>query len=317
MTSIRIGISACVDGARVRFDGGQAKMPGFLKAIYKDIELVAFCPEVAAGMPVPRETVRLVDMGVDDLPVRMIGNKSSGDYTEAVASISKSYIDSLKTQNLSGYIVKSRSPSCGMQSAKIYDGSGNVLEKSDGIFTRILLEEMKIPVVEAEMLNSPVMADRFMQRVMLADAFHRLPSGHLRKQQLTDFYASYKLLLMAYSPAHYRLAGKLLGNMQGRDLQEVKEELYGIMFDGFSILSSRERQTNALMHIQGYFKKFLHGEEKQELSNVIGKYHRGVLPLSVPVTLLKHHLLKHPDRYLSAQKYFMPYSDDYGLRNHL
>ncbi len=320
MALLRIGISSCVVGGKVRFDGGQAKMPTFLKSIANDIEFVPFCPEVAAGMSVPRETVRLIgfeNAQGETQQVRMVGNKSASDYTEALTSISKSYIESLKTQKLSGYIVKSKSPSCGMQSAKLYDEAGNLIKKTEGIFTRILLEEMMIPVIEAEMLNSPEMADRFLLRVMLADAFYQLPETGLRKQDLTNFYAEYKLLLMAYSPAHYREAGKLLGDLQSRDLQAVKKELYAIMFAGFAVLSSRERHTNALMHVQGYFKKFLQSHEKKELSQVIGNYHQGKLPLSVPMTLLKHHLLIHPNAYLSQQKYFMPYSDDYGLRNHL
>jgi uncharacterized protein YbgA (DUF1722 family)/uncharacterized protein YbbK (DUF523 family) len=313
MAAIKIGISGCVAGDAVRFNGEQAKMPTFLKNMLADIELLPFCPEVAAGMSVPRETVRLV---THDSHQMLLGNRSGKDYYADVYDVSTNYIDVLRDKKLSGYILKSKSPTCGWQSAKVYDQENNVLNKQAGIFTQVLQQNFNIPVIEAEMLNSPEMADRFLHRVMLVEAFRELPEHELCKRDLTEMYARYKLLLMAYSPAHYRLAGKLLGNMAG-DLQKVKKELFNIIYDGFDCLSHRKRQTNALMHIQGYFKQFLSKDEKQELSQVIDKYYRGIFPLSVPLALLSHHLLKFPNKYLQSQRFFNPYNENYGLRNFL
>jgi uncharacterized protein YbgA (DUF1722 family)/uncharacterized protein YbbK (DUF523 family) len=313
MGKITLGISACVAGEAVRFNGGSIKMPAILKLLLEEVDIKPFCPEVAAGMLVPREPVHLVEQGGR---ARVVGSKTQTDYSQAVYAVSEAYIDVLRNEHLCGYILKSKSPSCGVQTAKIYDDKGNVLGKVNGIFSELLQRELMIPVIEVEMLNSPVLADRFLHRVMLADAFQQLPKEGITKAHLTGFYARYKLLLMAYSPQHYRMAGKLLGDMQG-ELDDIKQQLYKIMFEGFAALSSPGRQTNALMHVQGYFKRYLDGAEKQELSRVIDRYQHGKIPLSVPVTLLEHHLLKHPNQYLEMQNYFKPYSDDYGLRNHL
>jgi len=217
---------------------------------------------------------------------------------------------------LRGYILKSKSPTCGLSSAKIYKANGIPSGKGTGIFAKALQEQVHIPLIEAEMLNCSKMADKFIRLVHLSDDFYQLEQS-LSKHALTSFYARNKLSLMAYSPYHYKLAGKLLGNMNGLNLHDVKNDLYLIMFEGFNRLSSRKRQTNALMHIQGYFRKILSKVEKQELTLLINQYSQGLIPLTVPLTLIKHYLLLNPNDYLLQQSYIHNPIEDYGLRNDL
>ena len=313
MNTIPLGISACVVGQAVRYNAGQAKMPSLLKKIQDDFDFRAFCPEMAAGMGVPREPVRLVNQAGEN---RLLGTDSKKDWSQAIVEASQEQLNYLQGQQLRGYIVKSKSPSCAHGSAKQYSEKAMVEEKVDGIFTAMLVRQLPIAVVESEQLNSPLVADRFLQRVMLADDFYHLPD-ELQGRHLIDLYARYKLLIMAYSPAHYQQAGQLLANLAGRDLQQVKHQLYLILFDALDRYSSKPRQINALMHIQGYFKQYLSKPLKSELSRLLERYRDAEVPLSVPITMIQHYLLLYPDQYLASQKYLLPYSDSYGLRNYL
>lgn len=312
--SIPLGVSACVNGDPVRFNAGTVKMPPFLKNMQQDFELLPFCPEIAAGMGVPREPVRLLLDGGDK--AGLVGVNSQKDWRRDLTDASERQIQWLKGQQLRGYVVKSKSPSCGKGSAKLYNRHNFVEGKSDGIFTALLRQAILIPVVEAEQLNSPLVADRFMHQAMLADEFYRLPPD-LCASDLIDLYARYKLLIMAYSPAHYRQAGRLLADLSGCDLSQVRDSLYLVLFDALDRYSCRKRQTNALMHVQGYFKKYLPASLKQEFSRMLDSYYQAQLPLSVPMTMIKHYLLLYPNTYLESQKYLEPYPAAYGLRNHL
>lgn len=313
--TIPLGISACVNGEAVRFNAGNAKMPAFLKAMEQDFSFLPFCPEVAAGMGVPREAVRLVSSDVEP-GHRLVAVNSGQDWTGRLNETVENYVGGLSGRQLRGYVVKSKSPSCGSGSAKIYNKHRFVEGKGDGLFTRQLKQSLLIPVVEAEQLNSPLVADRFLHQVMLADEFYRLPQD-LQGRHLIDLYARYKLLIMAYSPSHYRQAGRLLANLADRDLARVRDALYLLLFDALGHYSCRKRQTNALMHVQGYFKKYLPAVLKREFGQLLDAYYKAQLPLSVPMTMIRHYLLQYPNSYLQSQKYLAPYPDDYGLRNHL
>lgn len=312
-TSIPLGISACVTGQPVRFNAGSAKMPPLLRALGDDFSLLPFCPELAAGMGVPREPVRLVN---GDGRLQLAGVNSGEDWHDRLQAVAMDHAMLAASQQLRGFVVKSKSPSCGNGSAKRYNRHGVVDGKQDGVFTTVLKQQLLIPVVEAEQLNSPLVADRFLQQVMLADDFYRLPA-ELRARDLLELYSRYKLQVMASSPSHYRMAGRLLANMAGADLAGLRDQLYLLLFDALDRYSSRERHVNALMHIQGYFKKQLPARLKQEFVRLLEAYRQAHLPLSVPITMIRHYLLLYPNDYLQSQRYLQPYPDSYGLRNHL
>lgn len=310
---ITLGISACLLGQALRYDGSQAKAPLILKQMFNDYEFLGYCPEVMAGMGTPREVVRLIDV-TDELHI--VGSKSQQDWTEQMHQATQTIISQVTKNQLRGYILKSRSPSCGLSSAKIYNSNGVAVRKGAGIFSQALQEQVYVPLIEAEMLNCSKMTEKFIRLTHLADDFFKLEQ-YLSKHALTSLYARYKLSLMAYSPIHYQAAGKLLGKMNGLNLHAVKNDLYLIMFDGFNRLSSRKRQTNALMHIQGYFRKILTATEKSELTQIIHNYSQGFVPLAVPLTLIRHYLLLHPDDYLLQQNYIAHPLEHYGLRNYV
>lgn len=292
---------------------------------------------MAAGMGVPREPVRLVNFNKDKSKpdLKLVSSNSKLDnsaeletlWTEPVLKASQSIVDTIIEKRYRGFIVKSKSPTCGLNSTKQYTPGGFVEGKTHGLFAAKLQEQVLIPVIEAEMLNSAIMADKFIRLVYLADDFFNLDekeTADTRKHSsrpLIELFADYKLSVMAASPQHYRLAGRLLGTagkcQSKADYQNLKNQLYVILFDALNRLSQRGRQTNALMHVMGYFKTKLQANEKQEMVDIIQRYNAGQLPLSVPITLLRHHLLRFPDNYLTRQTYLFPKQEHYGLHNML
>ena len=310
---IPLGISSCLNSSAVRYDASTAKVPTIVKKMAGDYAFNAFCPELIAGMGVPREPIRLVESS-DGVSVR--GSKSAEDKTAELQQAAVSIVKLVEKSQLRGFIVKSKSPSCGLSSAKIYNEEGYIQGKRAGLFTEKLQNELLIPIIEAEMLNCPRMADRFLRLVSVADAFYQMGETPDR-QQLIDTYVRFKLALMASSPEHYRMAGRLVADMKGKDLQRVKNSLYLVIFEGMNILSLRGRHANALMHLQGYFKRALTPPEKKELTLSISDYAKGGLPLTVPLTLIRHYLLLHPDSYLLQQYYIANNCEHYGLRNSL
>lgn len=332
---IHLGVSSCLQGHAVRFNGGIAKTPNRLKDMSEDFELHSFCPEMAAGMGVPREPVRLVNFNKDKTTpdLKLVGSDAKLDnnntldthWTVPVLEASQSIVDTIVEKRYRGFIVKSKSPTCGLNSTKQYTPGGFVEGKTHGLFAAKLQQQVLIPVIEAEMLNSAIMADKFIRLVHLADDFFNLDDAddsearRYSSRTLIELFANYKLSVMASSPDHYRQAGRLLGTAgkcQSReDYDKLKDQLYVILFDGLNRLSQRGRQTNALMHVMGYFKPHLQAEEKQEMVSIIHRYNAGQLPLSVPLTLLRHHLLRFPDNYLKRQTYLFPKQEHYGLQN--
>lgn len=336
---IQLGVSSCLQGHAVRFNGGIAKTPNRLREMGEDFELHSFCPEMAAGMGVPREPVRLVNFNKDKATpdLKLVGSDAKLDntidinhepntkWTTPVLEASQSIVDTIVEKRYRGFIVKSKSPTCGLNSTKQYTPGGFVEGKTSGLFAAKLQQQVLIPVIEAEMLNSAIMADKFIRLVHLADDFFKLDGIESKDNKkyssrpLIELFADYKLSVMAASPQHYRLAGRLLGTsgkcQSQADYERLKNELYVILFDGLNRLSQRGRQTNALMHVMGYFKPHLEPQEKQEMVDIIHRYNAGQLPLSVPLTLLRHHLLRFPDNYLKRQTYLFPKQEHYGLQN--
>lgn len=287
MDNIPVGIGACVSG---RHNMHNIVSPDVLSQLGQDFQLVPFCPSVVASVHAPAVNLQ---------PVHGTG------------LLSPAVLDMLQSTGLRGYIMQSGTADCGEALARCHGHHeyGRALSAE-------LRRHLLIPVIEAHQLNSPLLADRFLQQVILADDFYRLPAC-LQPGDLTELYSRYKLSIMACSPQHYRQAGRLLGNLAGRDLHYIKDTLYLLLFDALQQGSNRARHTNALMHIQGYFRKKLSRPLRTELTQILEKYRCAEVPLSVPVILIRHYLSLYPDAYLNKQKYLAPYPEHYGLRNYL
>lgn len=308
MVKLKVGISSCLMGDEVRFDGGHKKSAFCVDELNRHIELVRFCPEVGIGMPVPRPTIRLEQH--DD--VQAVVPKTGENVTSQLAAFADKV--QVKVEQLSGYILCAKSPSCGMERVKLYDPeTGHAQKAGMGIFAARLKEKNPaLPLEEDGRLNDPHLRENFVMRVYVFSQWKEM-TQKLSKHQLLQFHQRCKLLLLAHNQQRYRELGKRLGQQKTIDTAFAEQYIIDVM-EALAKPASRKNHTNVLQHIQGYFKSDLAHERREELSDIILQYHDGILPLMSPLTLIRHYLREFPKEYLEGQWYLTPYPDDLKLR---
>lgn len=311
-TEIKIGVSACVLGETVRFDGGHKSSRFVTKELGQHFQFVPVCPEVESGMPVPRPTIRLVS---NEERIALVETRdATKDHTDTMVNFSRQRVGRLQQEQLRGYVVCAKSPTCGMERVKVY--GSNMAEKSGvGLYTQELMEQMPwLPIEEDGRLNDPILKENFVTRVFCLHDFYQTMDGEPTAGKIVSFHSRYKLTLMAHHPTSYKELGKLVAKISDYSMDEFYP-LYRVgLMAAMTHRASRKNNTNVLMHIQGYFKKVLDKNEKAELCRVIDDYRVGLLPLLAPLTLLKHHLQRFPDEYLQSQKFLNPYPQELRLR---
>lgn len=311
---IPVGISQCLLGEKVRYDGGHKRSPFCTDVLSEFFDFTPVCPEAGAGLGIPRPAIRLI-RNTDGKQIKVVGVK---DVNFDVTDDLQRYTDLVlpKLDHLCGYILMQKSPSCGMERVPQYRENGSPFDtKGVGLYADKLMQAYPLlPIEEAGRLNDAVLCENFISRVY---AFQRwkLIENELSAKKLIEFYSDYKYLVMAHDNEAYHGIGKLLSFLPAEELQERGKAFIRLLMATLKKPATRKKNTNVLMHIQGYFKKQLNADERKELTEVIHQYRQGDIPLVAPLILLKHHLKKHPDAYLQRQKFLTPYPDKLRLRN--
>jgi len=311
-STIKIGISACLAGEKVRFDSGHKKSNFCMDELSKHVEYTRFCPEVAVGLPIPRPTIRQVRVGDT---IKVCRPDGTGDVGPKLTEYGKR-IATEQASQLSGFVFCAKSPSCGMERIKIYNeaGTGNTSEGVGFFAEKIMLHNPLLPCEENGRLNDMHLRENFVMRVYTYKNWQILREQPVSVHRLTQFHSQYKYLLMAHNYQAYKDLGNLLGTFDGADSESLADSYISGLMAALKRPASRKNNSNTLMHLQGYFKKVLCKVEKQELRDAIDEYREGLVPLYVPLTLVKHHLKVHPNEYLDKQVYFNPYPHDLKLR---
>ncbi|MDF2152669.1 DUF523 and DUF1722 domain-containing protein [Vibrio sp. CAU 1672] len=309
---IKVGISSCVLGEKVRFDSGHKVSNFVTKELSQFFEFVSVCPEVGMGMPVPRPTIRLIS---EAERIALVETKNpERDHTQGMLSYSAAKVDELQNEQLCGYIVCAKSPTCGMERVKVYT-KHNAAKDGVGLYTQTLMNKMPwLPVEEDGRLNDPVLKENFITRVFSLSDFYTSMGGEPSPAKIIDFHSRHKLTLMAHHPDSYRVLGRLVARVAEYELDEFFNQYRLGLMQALSHRASRKNNTNVLMHLQGYFKRSLTKEQKAELATVIHDYRVGVLPLLAPLTLIKHYLNSYPDEYLAKQSFLQPHPQEMRLR---
>lgn len=311
---IPVGISACLLGAPVRFDGGHKRFDFAVEQLAPYCHFQPVCPEMAVGLPVPRPALRLVNAG--EQGIRFCASNGSGiDITDEMLAFSDQKMASLR--HLCGFILCAKSPSCGMERVKVYYSQGkNARKRGEGLFALALKRHMPwLPLEENGRLSDPVLRENFITRVYALHELQQIWQQGLSRGALMAFHSRYKLLLLAHSQPDYRELGPFVASMAQWPTLEAFATEYRLRFMRFlSYPASRRNHTNVLMHVQGYFRPYLTSQQRQELANLIDRYRQGVQPLLAPMTLLRHYMTEYPDDYLAQQRYFDPYPEALRLR---
>jgi len=310
----RLGISACLLGDQVRFDGGHKRDPFLVEILSPHVCWVRVCPEVEVGMGTPRETLRLERR--DGRAIRMVTTRTGIDHTGAMSAWARKRLTELEREQLSGYVLKKDSPSCGMERVKVFDASGMPERTGRGIFAEALLQRFpNLPVEEEGRLSDPRLRENFIERVFAYQRLRRFFAGRWSIGGLVAFHTSHKMSLLSHSTARYQELGRLVASAAGMPRAELRGAYESRFMRTLALVADARRHTNVLMHMAGHLKKQLDGPSRQELAATIDEYRRGLVPLVVPITLLRHHARQHDTSYLLGQSYLEPHPRELMLRN--
>ena len=312
--TMKLGISECLLGERVRYDGGHALDPYLCYTIGRFVTFVPVCPEAECGLGIPREPMRLVG---DPASPRLVTTGTARDLTERMVRYARKRVADLENEELSGFIFKTRSPSSGMERVKVYNEKGAPVRKGVGIFARVFMEHFSlVPVEDEERLCDPDLRAHFIERIFILKRWRDLIAQRPKRGTIVDFHARDKLLIMSHSLKHYRELGRLVASAKDLPIHELLPRYQNQLIEALRIRSSVKKHSNVLLHILGYFKKELSGDEKQEALEIIEQYRHGYVPLIVPITLFNHFVRKYDKQYLKQQYYLNPHPLELKLRNH-
>jgi uncharacterized protein YbgA (DUF1722 family)/uncharacterized protein YbbK (DUF523 family) len=315
--TLRIGISTCLLGREVRWDGGHKRDRFLTDVLAPFVEWVPVCPEVELGLGIPREPIRLV-RGEAEGEVRLVAEKSGRDHTEAMARYAGRRVRELARLDLCGYVLKKDSPSCGMERVRLYPTRGPARREGRGAFAAVLIDALApLPVEEEGRLNDAVLRENWIERVF---AYRRLRSFFAQRFALRDlvrFHTAHKLQLMAHDEPIYRRLGRLVARAKGMAVAELRERYVAGFMEALSRRATRRRHVNVLQHATGHFRDRLDRESRAELRGLIEDYRRGHVPLVVPLTLVRHHVRALGVDYLADQVYLEPHPKELMLRNHV
>ena len=314
LTPIKIGISSCLLGNKVRYDGGHSHDRFLTQTLGLFAEYVPVCPEVECGMPTPREAVRLV--GPTENP-RLVTQKTGKDKTEQMQTWIKGRLKELAKEDLCGFIFRSKSPSSGLYRIRVYGDDGKVRKNGIGLFAKAFTDAFpRIPVEEAGRLHDPKLRENFIENIFSLQRWRTLLGQNKSLGGLVEFHTSNKLLILSHNQDIYREMGRLVAQGKNYDLNELFDRYEELLLKALKLKTTLKKNINVLHHMLGYFKKNLSGDEKDELLSVIDQYRSGYVPLIVPITLIKHYVMKYDQPWLKAQTYLNPHPFELKLRNY-
>ena len=310
---IRVGISTCLLGQKVRYDGGHKRDAYLTEVLGSWVTWVPVCPEVGIGLGIPRPTIRLEGTPGSS---RLRDPKSGLDLTESMTDYAERRVAELAAEDLDGYVLKKDSPTCGMERVRVWGDAGQPDRRGVGVYARVLMDRLPLlPVEEEGRLNDPVLRENFIQRLFSRHRWRSVVRRGLTRGRLVEFHTAHKLVLRAHNETAYRRLGRLVASAGSRP----DAELFAAYAEEFhTALRSRattKRHANVLYHAAGYLKRVLDTDGRRELTGVIEDYRNGLVPLVVPITLLRHHAHRQRIDYLLGQLYLEPHPKELMLRN--
>jgi uncharacterized protein YbgA (DUF1722 family)/uncharacterized protein YbbK (DUF523 family) len=311
---LRLGVSSCLLGEKVRFDGGHARDRFVSESLGQWFEYQPVCPEMEIGMSAPRPTIRLVD---EDRGTRLVAPSTGEDFTERMLAYSERRVAELQAHDLDGFILKKSSPSCGMERIRIYRDGMPGRRNNSGLFAGVLMERWPgLPVEEEGRLNDPHLRENFIERVFARNRWRTLAAKGITRRRLIEFHTAHKLLIRAHNETAYRRLGRLVGSAGTLEDLEL-HAAYELEFqNALRTRATAKKHTNVLQHALGYLKTQLGPVEKREILTVLEDFNRGPLPLVVPLSLLRFNIRRFDVEYLAGQLYFDPHPKELMLRNH-
>jgi uncharacterized protein YbgA (DUF1722 family)/uncharacterized protein YbbK (DUF523 family) len=313
--TLRVGISACLLGEKVRWDGGHKRDAYLVSELGRFVEWLPVCPEVELGMGIPRPSLRLVRDGGE---LRMRENQSDRDHTRAMRAFVKRRVAELAQQDLCGYVLKKDSPSCGMERVKVHRAGAPAARDGRGLFAQALIEALpSLPVEEEGRLHDAALRENFVERVFAHRRLRDLFASDWRLADVVDFHTAHKLQLMAHAPKAYAELGRLVAGMKRLARAQLRSRYETAFMAALAKRATPGRNANVLEHAVGHLSERLDAAQRRELQELIRDYRGGLVPLVVPLTLVRHHVRRFEIGYLLGQVYLDPHPKELMLRNHV
>ena len=313
MDTPRIGISACLLGEKVRYNGQHQHDRFLTETLGKYVDYVPVCPEVECGLPIPRPAMRLV--GDPDSP-RLMTSATGVDLTDKMMKWVPGRLKELENADLDGFIFKARSPSSGMERVKVYNGRGGMAGRAPGMFAKAFMEDFPLlPVEDDGRLHDPNLRENFIERIFTLTRYREAIRTGSPARGLVAFHSQNKLLIMSHSPSLTTEMGRIVAGA-GKSGKAAYSQYEELLLRAIKLNATIPKHVNVLEHIMGYFKKILTSEEKRELLEIISSFRQTHVPLIVPVTILSHYSRKYEIKYLTEQYYLHPHPLELKLRNH-
>jgi uncharacterized protein YbbK (DUF523 family)/uncharacterized protein YbgA (DUF1722 family) len=305
---IKIGVSSCLLGTRVRFDGGHKRNDFLVNSLGRMVEFVPVCPEVDIGLGVPRETLHLVRGRHTDTGLRLVATKSGIDYTDTMNEYAERRATALGGDDLSGYVLKKNSPSCGMERVRVYDRSGKSQRDGTGLFAGALIRRYpNLPIEEEGRLDVPHLRDNFVERVFAYRRLRTFFASPWTPAGLLHFHTAHRLFLMAHSPAAHRELNHFVASPKSLARGPVREVYEREFMAALKKPATRARHVRVLRYMMRYLRPFLDQAARDELLARIDQYRCGLMPLAEPIALFRRCALDFNVSELQGQYYVEPH----------
>lgn len=312
---MKLGISSCLLGNMCRYDGGHSRDKYIVNILQEYFDLVTYCPEEKV-FGTPREVIRLVDV---DESVRVFTSKTDVEVTDKLQEISDIYIKKIKEDKLCGFILKSQSPSCGMERVKVYrDKVSQAEKKGTGIFARNIMEAFPyLPVEEEGRLGDAWLRENFLMQVFAYADMQEFLEGEVRLKKLVEFHTKYKYLINTKSEVSYKKLGNIVANHEGYHLDEVLEKYKEEFFKAIALKGCKKKTYNVLMKIYSYFKQDMSIPEREMLVSSFVEFKKGIIPLIAVMKIVNVYTKRFENSYLEKQKFLNPYPSELALRSNV
>ncbi|CAH2212544.1 YbgA family protein [Tepidibacter aestuarii] len=310
-TTPNIILSKCIEHDNCRYNGSKINND-FIKTLKSHVNFVTVCPETSIGLSTPRDALRLVSKD-DKENFNLVFSKTGDDLTDKMHSFSNIFLKDISDKGIDGFILKSRSPSCGIKNVKVYKSHGKspaLPKRGSGLFASKIYEYFPDAVIEDEgRLTNFDIREHFLTKIYTKSDFKNVKKDKSIKS-LIDFQSKNKYLLMSHSPGYLKKMGKLTANTESKDISDIISDYEIYLNKALSIPSKPNRNINMLLHLFGYFSKHLSFSEKAFFLETLEKYNNKKIPFCVPLTMINSWVMRFENEYLHNQTIFEPFPSE-------
>ena len=313
---MKLGVSTCLLGQPCRFNGEGSKFDFVFDTLSQYFELVPYCPEMDLMGQAPRESIRMVETKEEQ--IKFVTNATKKDITDDLENVCERCCNDFQNHDLNGFILKSKSPTCGLERVRVYqDNASNAHQKKGvGAFAHAILQKYpNLPIEEEGRLNDPWLKESFVMQIFAYKDWQEFNRSNPQVKELVEFHSQYKYLIYAKTHEGYKELGNIVANHEKKPFVQVLELYEQKFMDVIKIKGSINNTYNVLMHTLGYLKKFLTSEEKQELIETMNEFKNQIIPLIAVIKMFQVYIKQYNVEYLLIQKFFQPYPKELALRS--